>query len=42
MKKREKKAASHNAKKKSFWKRIRFKYKLSFINESTLDEVFSF
>ena len=23
----------------SFWKRIRFKYKLSFINESTLEEV---
>ena len=42
MKKKEKKAASHNVKKKSFWKRIRFKYKLSFINESTLDEVFSF
>lgn len=29
-------------KKKSFWHRIRFKYKLSFINESTLEEVWSF
>ncbi|MDR2145009.1 MAG: hypothetical protein LBE91_00930 [Tannerella sp.] len=27
---------------KSFWHRIRFKYKLSFINESTLEEVWSF
>ena len=27
---------------KSFWKRIRFKYKLSFFNESTLEEVWSF
>ena len=27
---------------KSFWKRIRFKYKLSFFNESTLAEVWSF
>lgn len=26
----------------SFWKRIRFKYKLSFINESTLEEVWAF
>ena len=26
----------------SFWKRIRFKYKLSFFNESTLEEVWSF
>jgi murein DD-endopeptidase MepM/ murein hydrolase activator NlpD len=26
----------------SFWKRIRFKYKLSFLNENTLEEVFSF
>lgn len=25
----------------SFWKRIRFKYKLSFLNENTLEEVFS-
>ena len=27
---------------KSFWKRIRFKYKLSFFNESMLEEVWSF
>lgn len=27
---------------KSFWHRIRFKYKLSFFNESTLEEVWSF
>ena len=27
---------------KSFWKRIRFKYKLSFYNESMLEEVWSF
>lgn len=27
---------------KTFWHRIRFKYKLSFINESTLEEVWSF
>ncbi|MDR3251107.1 MAG: M23 family metallopeptidase [Tannerella sp.] len=27
---------------KSFWKRIRFKYKLSLFNESTLEEVWSF
>lgn len=27
---------------KSFWNRIRFKYKLSFINEGTLEEVWSF
>ena len=26
---------------KSFWKRVRFKYKLSFINESVLEEVWS-
>ena len=26
---------------KSFWKRIRFKYKLMFFNESTLEEVWS-
>ena len=25
----------------SFWKRIRFKYKLSFINENTLEEVWA-
>ncbi|MDR3219037.1 MAG: M23 family metallopeptidase [Dysgonamonadaceae bacterium] len=29
-------------KKMAFWKRIRFKYKLSFLNENTLEEVFSF
>jgi lipoprotein NlpD len=29
-------------KKKSFWKRIRFNYKLLFLNESTLEEVWSF
>jgi len=29
-------------KKSAFWKRIRFKYKLSFLNENTLEEVFSF
>lgn len=29
-------------KKKSFWKRVRFKYKLSFINESNLEEVWAF
>jgi len=27
---------------KTFWKRMRFKYKLSFYNESTLEEVWSF
>ena len=27
---------------KSFWKRVRFKYKLSFFNESMLEEVWSF
>jgi len=31
-----------NKKKKSFWKRIRFKYKLLFLNESNLEEVWSF
>lgn len=31
----------NRAKKKSFWKRVRFKYKLSFVNESTLEEVWS-
>jgi len=31
-----------NPKQLSFWKRIRFKYKLSFLNENTLEEVFSF
>ncbi|MDR2470101.1 MAG: M23 family metallopeptidase [Tannerella sp.] len=35
-------AKKHSGKKSSFWKQIRFKYKLSFINESTLDEVWSF
>jgi len=28
--------------KKTFWKRVRFKYKLAFFNESTLEEVWSF
>ncbi len=28
-------------KKNTFWKRVRFKYKLSFINESTLEEVWN-
>jgi len=28
--------------KRTFWKRMRFKYKLSFYNESTLEEVWSF
>lgn len=28
--------------KKSFWSRVRFKYKLSFFNEGTLEEVWSF
>ena len=28
--------------KKSFWHRMRFKYKLSFFNEGTLEEVWSF
>ncbi len=31
-----------NQKGKSFWHRIRFKYKLSFFNETTLEEVWSF
>ena len=31
-----------NTNKLSFWNRIRFKYKLSFINENTLEEVWSF
>ncbi|WP_085537727.1 M23 family metallopeptidase [Massilibacteroides vaginae] len=31
-----------NKAKKSFWHRIRFKYKLSFFNETTLEEVWSF
>lgn len=31
-----------NRSKKSFWHRIRFKYKLSFFNETTLEEVWSF
>ncbi|MDR3268130.1 MAG: M23 family metallopeptidase [Tannerella sp.] len=35
-------ARRQQKKKKSFWKQIRFKYKLSFFNESTLDEVWSF
>ena len=28
--------------KKKFWQQARFKYKLSFLNENTLEEVFSF
>lgn len=32
----------NKTKRKSFWKRVRFKYKLSFMNESTLEEVWSF
>jgi len=32
----------HPKKKSTFWKRIRFKYKLSFLNENTLEEVFVF
>ncbi|MDR1436517.1 MAG: M23 family metallopeptidase [Candidatus Symbiothrix sp.] len=31
-----------NQKQISFWTRVRFKYKLSFLNENTLEEVFSF
>lgn len=31
-----------NKKKNGFWRQLRFKYKLSFLNESTLEEVFSF
>lgn len=31
-----------NKNKRSFWKQIRFKYKLSFFNENTLEEVWSF
>ncbi|GHV60609.1 peptidase M23 [Bacteroidia bacterium] len=29
-------------KRSAFWERVRFKYKLSFLNENTLEEVFSF
>lgn len=36
------KRSKRNTNKLSFWKRIRFKYKLSFINENTLEEVWSF
>ncbi len=36
------KRRKNNTNKLSFWKRIRFKYKLSFINENTLEEVWSF
>lgn len=32
----------HPKKKSTFWKKMRFKYKLSFLNENTLEEVFSF
>jgi lipoprotein NlpD len=35
-------AAKQNKKGKSFWYRMRFKYKLSFFNEGTLEEVWSF
>ncbi|MDR1746928.1 MAG: M23 family metallopeptidase [Tannerella sp.] len=35
-------AKRQQKKKKSLWKRLRFKYKLSFFNESTLEEVWSF
>ncbi|MDR2086184.1 MAG: M23 family metallopeptidase [Dysgonamonadaceae bacterium] len=31
-----------NPKQLSFWKKVRFKYKLSFLNENTLEEVFTF
>jgi murein DD-endopeptidase MepM/ murein hydrolase activator NlpD len=31
-----------NPKQLSFWTKVRFKYKLSFLNENTLEEVFSF
>ena len=33
--------AKKRKKKQNFWKRIRFQYKLSFLNENTLEEVFS-
>ncbi len=33
--------AKKSHKKSTFWKRIKFKYKLSFLNENTLEEVFS-
>lgn len=36
------KRSKSNTNELSFWKRIRFKYKLSFINENTLEEVWSF
>ena len=36
------KRSKSNTNKLSFWKRIRFKYKLSFINENTVEEVWSF
>lgn len=36
-----KKKKKNKKQKKSFWKRVRFKYKLSFINESTLEEVWN-
>lgn len=35
-------AQQPHKKKKNFWHRIRFKYKLSFMNESTLEEVWTF
>ncbi|MDR0349466.1 MAG: M23 family metallopeptidase [Tannerella sp.] len=39
---KKKKIKKKTKKKKSFWKRVRFKYKLSFINESNLEEVWAF
>ncbi|MDR2041473.1 MAG: M23 family metallopeptidase [Tannerella sp.] len=35
-------AKKQHKRKHSFWKRVRLKYKLSFFNESTLEEVWSF
>jgi lipoprotein NlpD len=35
-------AAKQHSGKRSFWKQIRFKYRLAFFNESTLEEVWSF
>jgi murein DD-endopeptidase MepM/ murein hydrolase activator NlpD len=32
----------NKAKRDEFWKKMRFKYKLSFLNENTLEEVFTF
>ncbi len=36
------KQKQHKKHRKSFWRRLRFKYKLSFFNEHTLEEVWSF